>query len=84
MTVAERDRIDMVIQGMSKEYQERALMNIDPDLLVKEFQRRFKSLLDAVNSIEKIKLKYDTKSWDILTVWAMKKEYEDAVAQFKK
>lgn len=84
MTIAERDQIDMVVKAMNREYQQRALMNIDPDLIMAEAERRFKVMLDSINEIQKIERKYANVAWDIITLWKMQEEYKDAVGSIKK
>ena len=84
MTVAERDQVDMVVKGMNREYQERALMNIDPDLIMAEAERRFKVMLESINEIQNIERKYANVAWDIITLWKMQEEYKDAVGNIKK
>lgn len=84
MTIAERDQIDMIVKAMNREYQERALMNIDPDLIMAEAERRFKVMLESINEIQKVERKYSNVAWDIITLWKMQEEYKDAVENIKK
>lgn len=84
ITIAERDRIDMMIQGMSKAYQERALMNFDSKLLVNEAKRRYDSYHDSLDEIEKVYLKYRNKPLNIVTMKKTITEYRKAVENIKK
>lgn len=84
MTIAERDKIDMIVKAMDREYQERALMNIDPDLIMAEAERRFKVMLESINEIQRVERKYANVAWDIITLWKMQEEYKDAVGNIKK
>ena len=84
MTIGERDQIDMVISAMNKEYQQRALMNIDPELIMFEAQRKFDVMLEDINNIQNIERRYQNKPWDIITLWRMLNEYRDAVGNIKK
>ena len=84
ITIAERDRIDMMIQGMSKAYQERALMNFDPDLLLNEVKRRYDSYFESLNEIEKVYLKYRNKPLNIVIMKKNITEYRNAIENIKK
>lgn len=84
MTIAERDKIDMIVKAMDREYQERALMNIDPDLIMAEAERRFKVMLDSINEIQRVERKYANVAWDIITLWKMQEEYKDVIGNIKK
>lgn len=84
ITFAERDQIDSMIQGMSKAYQERALMNFDSELLVKEVNRRYDSYHDSLNEIERVYLKYRNKPLNIVTMKKTITEYRKAVENIKK
>lgn len=69
MTLAERDRIDQIIQAMTLEQQKRALMNIDPELIEDEKARRFKKLTAEINQFYETwnKHKDDEWNWIVLT-----------------
>ena len=84
ITFAERDRIDSMIQGMSKAYQERALMNFDSELLIKEVKRRHDSYHESMNEIERVYLKYRNKPLNIVTMKKTITEYRKAVENIKK
>lgn len=84
MTIAERDKIDSIVQAMDREYQERALMNIDPDLIMAEAERRFKVMLESINEIQRVERKYANVAWDIITLWKMQEEYKDVIGNIKK
>lgn len=84
LTIAERDRIDMIVSGMSLEYQKRVLMNINPDLLVNECDRRLQSYLESLDNIEKVYLKYRNKPLDIVTARENIKAYQEAIKNIKK
>lgn len=84
LTIAERDRIDMIVSGMSLEYQKRVLMNINPDLLVNECDRRLQSYLESLDNIEKVYLKYRNKPLYIVTARENIKAYQEAIKNIKK
>lgn len=69
MTLAERERVDQIIQAMTLEQQKRALMNIDPELIEDEKARRFKKLTAEINQFYETwnKYKYDEWNWIVLT-----------------
>ena len=86
MTIAERDKIDEVVRAMPREWQQRALKNIDPDLIIEAANERFKEYAEFVESIRKIGIKYENRSWDLITLWNEANEYKIAVkeAHYKK
>ena len=81
LTIAERDKIDEVIKAMPREWQKRALHNIDPDLIVEAANEQLKKYSEFVNGIRKVTIEYQNKSWDLLTLWEESKAYEKAIKE---
>lgn len=79
MTIAEQMKVDEVITAMPREWQKRALKNIDPDLIIEETQRRLSVYMEKVNEILKVEARYRNKGWDLITLWNMLKAFEQAV-----
>lgn len=84
LTIAERDQIDAIINGMSREYQERALMNIDPELLVNEIDRRFKTYSETLAEIERVYLKRSNMPLNVVTARDNILEYIQVIRNIKK
>lgn len=64
LTYAERDKIDQIMRGMSKDYQKRAVQNIKTDLLLEELQRRNNVKYQIVENIFKLCAEYRFKNFD--------------------
>ena len=81
MTIAERDKIDEVVKAMPREWQKRALHNIDPDLIIEAAEEQFKEYADFVKSMTSIVVNYQNKSWDLLTLWRESEEFKRTVKE---
>lgn len=60
LTIAERDKIDQIMHGMSKDYQIRAVQSIKTDLLLKELERRNHVKYQIIENIFKLCTNYYT------------------------
>lgn len=64
LTIAERDKIDQIMHGMSKDYQIRAVQSIKTDLLLKELERRNHVKYQIVENVFKLCSEYRFKNFD--------------------
>lgn len=81
MTIAERDKIDEVIKAMPREWQERVLYNIDPDLIIEAAEKKLNKYATIVKAMREIVIKYQNRSWDLMTLWEESEEYETALKE---
>lgn len=64
LTYAERDKVDQIIRGMSKDYQRRAVQSIKTDLLLEELERRNRVKYQIVENVFKLCSEYRFKNFD--------------------
>lgn len=64
LTIAERDKIDQIMKGMSFDYKTRAVQNIDTSILIGELNRRQIVKYQIVQNIFKLCSDYQFESFD--------------------